>query len=308
MTLGSLTAIMVYISQLIGLQGNFAFFFQRSMLGLVSCERLKKILDEESKIIEAKGTNHRQIRRSDVEFRGVSFGYIKDKLILQNLSFNIKSRAYVALVGHSGCGKTTILNLILRLYDPWAGDIFIGGYNVKEIRLSLLKEQIGVTLQEPLLWNDTIESNIRYGRPDASEQEIIEFAKIYGVHDFVSKFPNRYKTIAGERACKISEGQKQKIAILRALIKKPKILILDEAFSSMDSESEEMIMRNIRTNFKDTTFLVVSHRLSTVMGTDLVYFLNREGRLIIDFPQNLLQKNKEFSDLFSQQNKEGGLC
>lgn len=304
MTLGSLTAIMIYISQLIGLQGNFAFFFQRAMLGLVSCERLEKILDEESKIIEAKGTNHRMIHKPCVEFRDVSFGYRKDKLILQNLSFNIKSGAYVAFVGHSGCGKTTILNLILRLYDPWSGDIFIGGYNVKEIRSSSLREQIGVALQEPLLWNDSVENNIRYGKPGAKEQEIIELANTYSLDGFINKLPNKYKTIIGEKACKISEGQKQKIAIARALIKRPKILILDEAFSSMDSESEERIITNMRRDFRDTTFIVVSHRLSTAMAADLVYFLSREGGIIVDIPQNLSQKNKEFSDLFCQQNRE----
>lgn len=304
MTLGSLTAIMVYLSQLIGLQGDFAFFFQRIMLGLVSCERLRNILDEEARVTETKQAKDIKLRGGDIEFRKVSFGYREDELVLHKISFNIESGAYVALVGPSGCGKTTILNLLLRLYEPRSGDIIIDGYNIKNLKFSSLKEQIGIVLQEPFLWNDTIENNIRYGKPNASVQEIIEAAKICAVDEFARELPNRYQTIIGENACKISDGQKQKIAIARALIKKPKILILDEAMSSMDSQSEERIIAKVKQIQEILTVIVVSHRLSAVTNADKVYFLHKPEEIIVASGKGLLKNNRAFYDLFAAQAKD----
>lgn len=150
-------------------------------------------------------------------------------------------------------------------------------------------------------FNDTVANNIGYGKQDANESEIIEAAKLSLAHDFINDLPDKYETIIGENACKLSEGQKQKIAIARALIKKPKILILDGAMSSMDSASEGEMLLNIKQNQKETTLITVSHRLSTVMRSDLVYFLKRPDRLIVGFCEELLQNNKEFHDLFKGQ-------
>ena len=304
MSLGSLMAIMVYLSQLIGLQGDFASFFQRIMLGLVSCERLRNILDEKARVIEAKQARDIKLRRGDIEFRKLSFGYREDELILHKISFNIENGTYIALVGPSGCGKTTILNLLLRLYEPQAGDIIIDGYNIKDLKSSSLKGQIGIVLQEPFLWNDTIENNIRYGKPDASVQEIVEAAKICAVDEFTRELPNRYQTIIGENGCKISDGQKQKIAIARTLIKKPKILILDEAMSSMDSQSEERIIASLRQIQEILTVIVVSHRLSTVTNADRVYFLHKPEEIIVASGKELLKNNRTFHDLFVVQAKD----
>ena len=304
MTLGSLSAIMLYLGQLIGLQGNFAHFFQSVVLGLVSCQRVAEILDEKPTIVETKRAKKVIFRNGEISFRQVSFGYNSGKSVLRKISFNIEGGSHIALVGVSGCGKTTILNLILRLFDPWEGEILIDGYRIKDLKFSSLRGQIGVALQEPFLLNDTIRRNITYGVDKVDNEKIVEVARICGVDDFVDKLPKGYDTIIGENACKISEGQKQKIAIARALIKKPKILILDEAFASMDSASEEMIIKNIRKNFKEITLIVVSHRLSTVMSADLVYFLNRPDELIIGRCEELLKEAEEFSTLFANQRKE----
>ncbi|RKY29274.1 MAG: hypothetical protein DRP74_09040 [Candidatus Omnitrophota bacterium] len=301
MTLGSLTAIMMYIGQLIGLQYSFARFFQNIALGLVSCQRVDEILDKRTKIVEAKQAKAVVFRRGQIQFRNVSFGYKQREPILSGINFDIGGGLHIALVGSSGCGKTTILNLILRLYEVWSGEIRIDGHNIKDLRFSSLRGQIGIALQEPFLWNDTIENNIRYAREDAGTREITEIAQLTGVDDFVKDLPGGYNTIIGENACKISEGQKQKIAIARALIKEPKILILDEAMSSMDPQSEEKIIKNIKDNFKDITLIIISHRLSTVMSAELVYFLTKEGNIIVDTAQNFLQRDRDFSRLFSHQ-------
>ena len=302
MSLGSLTAIMVYLSQLIGLQGQFAHFFQTSALGLVSCQRLNEVLDEKSKVVEIKQPKKVRFQSGRVVFRDVSFGYRYGEPILRKAAFDIEGGSHIAIVGPSGCGKSTLLNLLLRLYDPWSGDITIDRYRIKELSLNCLKGQVGMALQEPFLLNDTVKMNIAYGVDSVDEQEIIETARICGVDSFVDRLPDKYQTIAGENACKMSEGQKQKIAIARALIKKPNILILDEAFSSMDSASEEIIIKNIRQAEKKTTLIVVSHRLSTVLKADLVYFLNRFGGLTIGRGKELLEKDAAFSALFSGQN------
>jgi len=301
MSLGSLAAIMVYLTQLIGLQGQFAYFFQTSALGLVSCRRLAEVLDEKARVVETKGAKDVEFQKGQVAFRDVSFGYRAAEPLLRKITFDMEGGSHIALGGPSGCGKTTILNLILRLYDPWSGDIIIDGYRIKDLSFISLKRQIGMALQEPFLLNDTIRRNIAYGVDGVDDEEIIKMAGLCGVDGFVRNLPKGYETIIGENACKISEGQKQKIAIARALIKKPKILILDEAFSSMDSESEEKIMANIKKAQRDVTLIVVSHRLSTILNADLVYFLNSSAGLCIGSGEELLEKDKEFSALFSGQ-------
>jgi len=303
MTLGSLTAIMIYLTQLVGLQNQCASFFKNFILGLVSCKRIDEILEKKGKILEEKKAKKVSFKKGQIIFKEVSFGYQPNQYILKNMSFIIEDNSHIALVGPSGCGKTTLLNLLVRLYDIWEGEILIDGYNIKELKLNSLKEQIGFCLQEPFLWNDTVENNIRYGKENADFKEIIAVSEIALVDEFVSQLPDGYNTVIGENACKISEGQKQKIAIARALIKKPKILILDEAMSSMDSASEEKIISNIKDNYKALTLIVVSHRLSTVMRADLVYYFVSASKMIIDKVENLLEDNKEFNQLFTGQDK-----
>lgn len=298
MTFGSFTAVMMYLGQLMGMQWQFTQFFQNTILGLVSCERLDKILSEEPRIIERDNAKEVIFRKSDVVFDQVSFGYQKDKDVIQGLSFNINNARHIALVGPSGCGKTTIFNLILRLYEPQSGRILIDGNDIRDIKLKSLRAQIGVALQEPFLWNDTIENNIRYAREDALIDDVMQVSRICGVDDFVSILPRGYQTVIGENACKISEGQKQKIAIARAVIKKPKILILDEATSSMDSASEERIIPRIKEFLPDTLLITASHRLSTVESADLVYYLASNQEIIIDIPKGLLETNCGFRELF----------
>jgi ATP-binding cassette subfamily B protein len=299
---GTLTAIMIYLAQLITLQNSFIFFFQRVALGLVSCQRIDEILQQKPWIRERQDAQKIILKDPSIQFEKVSFGYQPQKFVLEDLDFSIK-KGMVALVGPSGCGKTTILNLILRLYDPWQGEILIEGRDIKDLDPCSLRGQIGVALQEPFLWNDNVENNIKYAKEDATKEEIMGVAELAGVDEFIRALPQGYDTIIGENACKISEGQKQKIAIARALIKRPKILILDEAMSSMDSLSEEAIIAKIKA-MDIPLVIVVSHRFSTIMACDLAYFLKSPNVLVVDKPTQALEKDRTFYNLFSAQIKE----
>ncbi|MFH1504487.1 MAG: ABC transporter ATP-binding protein [Candidatus Omnitrophota bacterium] len=300
MTAGTLAAIMIYLGQLIGLQNSVAFFFQRVVMGLVSCNRLNEVLQENSLAPEIGKPKVRIIFDNPrIEFKKVRFGYCEGEDVLRDIEFNLE-KGVISLAGLSGCGKTTILNLILGIYKPGKGKVLIQGRNIEELDKVFLKQQISVALQEPFLWNDSIENNIKYAKKNASRNEVVETAALAGVDEFVKSLPQGYETVIGENACKLSEGQKQKIAIARALINKPKILILDEAMSSMDSYSEEKIMSNIRSLPIDIV-IVVSHRLSTIMACDSVYFLKSPNNILAGAPRKLIAEVREFSELFAGQ-------
>ncbi len=295
MTLGSFTAIMIYIGQLVALQTGFARSFQEISLGLVSCRRIAEILDEKEVKEESEMI---VIRKGEVIFRNVSFGY-NSAFILDKINFTIKSGSRIALAGSSGRGKTTLLNLILKLYKPSGGNIYIDGYDIDKVNTACLRNQIGAVLQEPFLLDDTVENNIKFAKMDARLEEVAKAAELCGVNEFVERMPQKYKTVIGENACRISEGQKQRIAIARALIKNSRILILDEAFSSIDSAGEDRIMENIRNNFKNITLIIVSHRISTISKMDFVYFLEGPSKIYKGRPKEFLN-NKNFCILFDQ--------
>lgn len=295
MTLGSLSAISIYLSQLSGIQSMFATFIQQASSGLVSCERLDKVLEYSSGLIEDRDAKSLEFYKGGIEFKNVVFGYNGGKKILDNVSFSIQGGSFIALTGPSGCGKTTIINLILRLYRPLSGQIIIDGKDINSIKAESLYSQIGCVLQEPYLWNDTIANNISYGKKDSCLNDIEEAAEIACADKFIQALPNGYDTVIGENACKISEGQKQRIAIARALIKKPKILILDEALSSVDMELENNIIENIKSFLKDTTLIVISHRISTVKRADIVYFISEPEEMI---SQMLLNGQAKWKKLF----------
>jgi len=301
LTPGALTAIILYLTQLVSLHSESEFSFQRIAFGLVSCKRVNEVLEqqgvEDSKSIQAQ---EKGLRGYSIQFKKVSFSYENDKPVLENLSFCM-NEGFIALVGASGCGKTTILNLILGLYRPETGKVFIGGNEAANLGSYFFREDVAVALQEPFLWNKSLRDNIAYARSDATQDEIIAAAETADVESFAKALPQGYSTILGENACKLSEGQKQRVALARALIKKPKILILDEAFSSIDSASEEKIINNIRQKYHDAVTIVVSHRLSTVMTADLVYFLTAPDAMEIARAEELLEDNDTFRRLFAAQ-------
>jgi ATP-binding cassette subfamily B protein len=302
--LGSLIAIGIYINQLSGLQGSFSGLSQQISMSFISCDRLDTILKEET---EEKDRKAIKIKKSKgtVEFKHVSFNYSDEKTIIKDLSFKIEGGTYAGLAGHSGCGKTTIINLLLKLYRPSEGEITLDGHNINSLEKNSFYENTGVALQNSFLWNDTVENNIKYGKINATEEEIKEAAKVACADEFIETLPEGYKTIIGENACKISEGQRQRISIARSVIRKPSILILDEGLSSVDAETENKIINNIKEFLKDSTVIIISHRLSTMQKVDLIYFFMTPEKIDVGTFEELVRNNVDYQHYLNLQGTEG---
>ncbi len=236
------------------------------------------VMDTKPEVVDKRGARELKITKGEIAFETVSFGYDKDKLVLQQVSFTAQPDGKVALVGESGEGKTTLTNLLLRLYDVTSGRILIDGQNIQDITQASLRKNIGIVFQDPALFSGSIRENIAYANPHASEKEITAAAKAANAHDFISQFEKGYDTEIGERGLKLSGGQKQRIAIARALLKDAPILILDEATSSLDSKSEHMVQEALQRLMKGRTTLIIAHRLSTIQLVDQIVTL-RNGRV-----------------------------
>ncbi len=230
--------------------------------------------------------------KGEIIFKNVDFGYKKDKLIAENISFEAKAGENIALVGESGVGKSTLVSLISRYYLPLKGKIFIDGIDIKKITLRSLREKIAIVPQEVLLFNDTVKNNIRYGKPDATDKEIIESAKAANAHEFIESFSKKYDTLVGERGIKLSTGQKQRIAIARAILRNPRILILDEATSALDSVSEKLVQEALSRLIKNRTTFIIAHRLSTIQHADKIIVLEK-GKIVEIGNHEELMKNLE---------------
>lgn len=239
--------------------------------------------------------------KGDIEYKDIVFKYKEDEVILNNFNLKIKAGMKVALVGHTGSGKTTLVNLLQRFYEPISGKVLIDGVDYKTMSQSYLHSQIGYVLQSPHLFSTTIYENIKYGKLDATFDEVVNAAKMVGVHDFIMSLEKGYDTHVGEGGNLLSMGQKQLVSFARALIKDPKILILDEATSSIDSKSEELIQKATQTILKNRTSLVVAHRLSTVIDSDLIVMLKMGEIIEMGTHEELLKLKGEYFELYKNQ-------
>lgn len=265
---------------------------------LASYERLNEIFIQNAKInngeLKIDGFHH------NVVLDRISFSYDHDT-ILNNISLTLKKGEVIAIVGSSGAGKSTLTDLILRLYDPIRGNITIDGTNIKKFGVSSYRKLFGVVPQESLLFNDTISNNIRYCRDNISEKDIIKAAKIANAHDFIKQQPNSYQTQVGDRGVLLSGGQRQRIAIARAIVSKPEILILDEATSSLDTESEKQVQTAIDHILKNSTAIVIAHRLSTIMYADKIVVLNNGKIEAVGKHKELLKRSKTYNKFYKLQ-------
>ncbi len=259
--------------------------------GLAALRRIFEVLDLEPHVINLPTAKDRLIQKGEIIFKKVSFGYAKETLILDNLTLEVPAGKKVALVGLSGAGKSTLLNLIPRFYDIGHGAIQIDGYDIRSYTLESLRHNVALVSQDIILFNDTIEANIRYGNPAALLSEIKEAAKLADAHDFIAELPEGYQTIVGERGDRLSGGQRQRIAIARAILKNAPILLLDEATSSLDAESEKQIQNALKNLMSNKTSLVIAHRLSTVKDADLIYVLDG-GKIVQQGTHEALSKQK----------------
>lgn len=271
---------------------------------LVSAQYIFEMLDLEKEKL-SPGTTKVKLTRGEVEFRNVTFSYHDDIPALQNISFHVRPGEKVALVGPSGSGKTTLINLIPRFYQPTSGTILIDGHDTSTMSLTDLRAQIGIVPQEVMLFAGTVEDNIRYGRLEATDEEVREAARMANAHEFIEQLENGYLTEIGERGVQLSGGQRQRIAIARAILRNPRILLLDEATSALDTESEQMVQEALTRLMQGRTTFIIAHRLSTVYRCDRIIVLER-GRLVEEGThEELLRKESGlYKRLYSLQFEE----
>lgn len=277
---GSLIAFYLYTVRLYGPIQSLTNRGMEIYNGMASADRLLEYLDLQPTVREQEQPVRLKNVRGDIRFDQVSFKYPKStEPVINNLTLDIQAGQKVALVGSSGAGKTTLVNLLCRLYDVDSGSISIDGHDIRELDFGSLYDSLGVVSQDTFLFNSTIEENIRFGRVDATHEEVVEVAKKAHLHDFIVNLPSGYKTIIGTRGMKLSGGQRQRLAIARMLLKNSKIWILDEFTSSLDSSSESIVYQNLEPLLQNKTTLIIAHRFSTILSADRVVVIN-DGRII----------------------------
>ena len=240
---------------------------------LTSLSKILEILEEEPEIQDSEAPKDIKIK-GNLSVQDITFGYDSYNPVLEHINLEVKQGEMIGIVGHSGSGKTTLINLIMRLYEATHGQILIDGIDIKDISQNALRSQIGVVLQETLLFSGSIRDNIRYSKPDATNEEIIRAAKMANAHDFIMNLPQGYNTIVGEKGYSLSGGERQRVAIARAIIHNPAILILDEATASLDTETEKLIQDALNNLTDNRTTLAIAHRLSTLRGADKLLVLH----------------------------------
>ena len=325
---GIMIAILIYFSGKLVFNGeininNFFSFLAAMMLayqpvrslatvnmainqGLSAARRILPIIDQKNSIIEKDDDTDLEIKNGTIKFENVSFKYdSEEKEVLKSINLELKGEKMTALVGHSGSGKSTILNLIPRFYNILDGDIKIDNQSIYNTKIFSLRKKISIVSQDTTLFDDTIKNNIAYANLDASDEEIIEAAKLSYSEEFINNLPNKYETIIGEDGVRLSGGEKQRISIARALLKKSPIILLDEATSSLDSETEEKIQKAINILTKNRTTLVIAHRLTTILNSNKIYVINNG---LVDSSGNheeLIKSSTLYKNYYDKQLKKG---
>ncbi len=299
-SVGLLIAFTSYIGMFWRPIMNLSNLYNNFVIGMASAERIFEIMDIEPNIKEEEDAIDIDIK-GEIEFRNVSFSYDGKRKVLDNVSFKIKPGEKVALVGHTGAGKSTIVNLLCRFYDPQEGEILIDGINIKKIKLESLRKQIAVMFQDTFLFSGTILENIKYGRLDATYDEVVETAKKVYAHDFISNMEKGYDTNINERGMRLSLGQRQIISLARTLIANPKIIILDEATASVDTYTERLLQMGIEILLKGRTSIIIAHRLSTVQNVDKIIVIENGRILEIGNHEELMKKKGIYYHMFMSQ-------
>lgn len=275
----ALIGYLVIFSQIISPAKTLSSSWFNIKKAMASVDRVNDILDQTNPIVEKQGATEITEFKNSIEFKNVNFAYTEDIPVLKNINLKIQKGQTVAIVGQSGSGKSTMVDLIPRFYDILEGEILIDGINIKDYKLSNLRELIGYVHQTPILFNDSIANNIAFGKQNVSQKNIEEAAKVANAHDFILESENQYDTNIGDGGCKLSGGQRQRLSIARAVLKNPPILILDEATSALDTESENLVQEALDNLMQNRTSIVIAHRLSTIKRADLICVLH-EGQIV----------------------------
>lgn len=294
-----LIAFLLYIGTLLTSVRRIIEFTEQFQRGMTGIERFYEVMDQQPSAADKEGAIDIGEVRGDVSFQNVTFSYNNMENVLENVSFEVKKGESAAFVGPSGGGKTTLCNLIPRFYEVTSGNICIDGVNIKDITLKSLRHNVGMVQQDVYLFSGTVGGNIAYGKPDATREEIIDAAKKADAHEFISSLENGYDTYVGERGVKLSGGQKQRISIARLFLKNPPILILDEATSSLDNESERIVQKSLERLAKNRTTFTIAHRLTTIRGASIIFVLTDDGIVESGSHEELLKNDGEYNKLYS---------
>ena len=275
LTIGEVVMLNTFMLQLFIPLGFLGSSYRMIRQALVDMEFLFQLLDLEPEIRDKANATHLEVRDGEVQFTGVNFGYEPERSVLSDVSFTIAPGTTTAIVGPSGAGKSTLSRLLYRFYDVNAGKVAVDGNNVADVTQASLRSAVGIVPQDTVLFNDTIAYNIRYGRPDATEQEVFDAARLASIHEFILSLPKGYETRVGERGLKLSGGEKQRVAIARTVLKNPPVLVLDEATSALDIGTEREIQAALKEVSKNRTTMVIAHRLSTIVHADEILVMDK---------------------------------
>jgi len=298
---GDMLAYIMYVTTLLATVKRIVEFTEQFQKGMTGIERFNEIMSIEAEIVDSPHAIDLTDVRGNIEFKNVSFRYNKKlDYVLENFNLDIKAGKNIALVGPSGGGKTTVCALIPRFYDVSEGGIFVDGKNIKDFSLYSLRNNIGIVQQDVYLFSGTIMENIRYGKPDATEEEIIEAAKLASAYDFIMELEEGFDTYVGERGVKLSGGQKQRISIARVFLKNPPILILDEATSALDNNSEAVIQESLEVLSKGRTTITIAHRLTTIQNADMIVVMTADGIVEKGSHEELMENKAYYYNLYTK--------
>jgi ATP-binding cassette subfamily B protein len=300
-TVGHFAMVNLLMLQLFMPLNFMGMVYREIKQGLTDIERMMEVLDQQPEVSDRPGAKQLKVSGGAIRFEHVGFAYDPERQILTDVSFEVPAGKVVAIVGPSGAGKSTVSRLLLRFYDVTSGRITIDGQDIRDVTQTSLRAAIGVVPQDTVLFNDTIFYNIKYGRADATDAEVIAAAKMAQIDDFVATLPDGYDSVVGERGLKLSGGEKQRVAIARTILKGPPILILDEATSALDSHTEKEIQDALDRVSKNRTTLVIAHRLSTIIHADMILVLEA-GRVVEQGTHGeLISKNGLYASLWARQ-------
>ncbi|MDD3660226.1 MAG: ABC transporter ATP-binding protein [Lachnospiraceae bacterium] len=305
--IGQLSSMISYVTQILMSLMMLSMIFIMIIISRASMTRIVEVLDEEIDIVDLNGTSALKVEDGSIVFKNVCFSYSgkEDNLTLDHLNFEIRSGETIGIIGGTGSAKTTLVQLIPRLYDVLSGEVIVGGHSVKDYTLKTLREEVAMVLQKNLLFSGTIEENLRWGNEDASMDELTDACKKAQAHDFIMTFPDGYQTDLGQGAVNVSGGQKQRICIARALLKKPKILILDDSTSAVDTATDSKIRESMQTSLKDTTKIIIAQRITSVMDADKILVLDDGKMNGFGTHEELMNTNTIYREVYDSQQKGG---